>query len=152
MRALLQHAGFIFCTLRTLPRDSNNNYWGSRIQLRFCEVHRILPYFSKMGEDAYDLSKKGLASLVTRIRRPINRATVLEFVFPFDGFDVHAFLETRSQENANYALAHSSEMVALLDAAKSANRLPRANQIEFQYDEDAKHWKFRRCTSRYTRG
>jgi len=66
----------------------------------------------------------------------------LTFQPQFDGFEVHAFLETRSQENANYALAHSSEMVALLDAAKSANRLPRANQIEFQYDEDAKHWKF----------
>jgi hypothetical protein len=100
-------------------------------------------FFTRMCEDVYDWFKTGLASLVTRERKPMEKATTLEYQFPYDGINVHARVETRDSLLVKDALTNSRQIIDLLEQAKSSAKLPSpVSQIHITYDNAAKRWKF----------
>jgi hypothetical protein len=100
-------------------------------------------FFGKMGEDGYEQFKKGLATLLTRARTPIEKETTLEYVFPYDGLEIHAFLETRKTEIVERAQTESKQITNLLEQAKATDKLPLdADHIDLQFDTSTMRWKF----------
>lgn len=100
-------------------------------------------FFTKMGEDAYEQFKKALAALLTRERKPIDKATTLEYVFPYNGLEIHAFLETREAEIVERAHSESKQITNLLDEFMTAKKLPSgADYIQLQFDTSIMKWKF----------
>lgn len=100
-------------------------------------------FFTKMGEDAYEQSKKALAALLTRPRKPLDKLTTLEYVFPHNGLEIHAFLETAKAEVVERAHTDSGQIMSLLNEANATKKLPLgADRIELQFDTSNMKWNF----------